>query len=92
MWRARYFGLSALTEFEMVRYDVLTQRVVGVQADVVWFRIPYHGLLTRWQLAKFRHPKLHDEAAAGRQMTGGVAETCDLLGLRQQVEMVLKTR
>ena len=41
--------------------------------------------LTRPELTQLGHPQLDDEPASRSEVPGGVAETVDLLGLRQQV-------
>ena len=79
----------ALIEREVVRYNALTQNVVGVQADVAGLAMPDRGLLPGWQLAQLRYPELDHEAAARCEVAGGIAEARDLLGLGEQVEIVL---
>src|SRR6185369_14679786 len=84
MGAARYPDSSLLIEPDVVRHDVLTQDVVGVESDAVGVGLPDHGLLAWGKLAQLRHPQFDHESAAGGEVAG-VAEAGDLLRLREQV-------
>src|SRR3954452_9511764 len=61
--RAEHSGLAAIADAEMVRHEVLVEKVDRVDPDTAAFAPQDRALLAARQLAQARHAELHDEAA-----------------------------
>src|SRR5262249_40751059 len=82
--RERGVLAAAALDLDVVRAHRLRGGVVDVERPAGGADVERHGVLARWEPAQLRDVNLDDEAAAGRQVGGDVAEAGDLRFLRGQ--------